>query len=80
MKLRVDLSCVEADLYNALIEAKKIMQAVGGVSCSVKVFHDVNRQEDKGHGYVQLTEGCDIMDKIKIYNLEKKLHNLTHKP
>src|SRR5690242_12297147 len=76
MKLRIDLSCVEQDLYGAMMEAKKILQAVDGVSCEIKVYHSINRESEKGHSWASVTHDCDVNDKIKIYELNKRIREL----
>jgi len=77
MKLQISLSCVEDDLFQALLEAKKIMIALNGVFCEVKVYH--SWEEKSGHSWIKLTENCDPMDKIEIYKLQKEIELLKSK-
>jgi hypothetical protein len=79
MKLRLEMSCQAQDLHTALIEAKKIMVAVDGISCEVKVYH--SWEEKSGHGWITITQDCDVMDKMKIYELQKEIAKLkSEKP
>lgn len=49
-------------------------KAVDVVSCEIKVYHSVNR--DTRHSWARVTHDCDVNDKIKIYELEKKIQKL----
>lgn len=76
MKLRIDMSCTEQEMELALREAKIILDAIGRVSCEIKIFHSMNRIAEEGHSWVTITRGCDIADKIEIYKLHKEIDRL----
>lgn len=75
-KLRIEVSCTEDNLTDALYEAKAIMNATDILCLEIKVFHSINREQSKGHSYISLPKNSDPLDRLKIYELEKQLEGV----
>ncbi len=70
-KLRLELSCVEGSLLEAIIETKMIMKATQALTYEIKVFLDINRQQSGGFTFVTIHQDSRPEDVVKIYKLEK---------
>lgn len=81
MKLKIELSCVESELLDALYSTKTIMKAMDITFIQVKVLespHNVNGHytSSNRHSWVHVTEASNPTELVKIYELEKKIKEL----
>jgi hypothetical protein len=79
MKTRIELSCVEDDLHASLHEVKKLLVALESESTSLKVFHDRNRDPEKGHSYISVTKDSAPNELAEIYRLKRENAELRSK-
>lgn len=78
-KLRIELSCVEKSLLEAVIEVKTIMNATNSVVQDLKVMHDVSGLASEGHTWITVTKDSKPEDIVKIFQLDKRVKELENK-
>lgn len=76
-KVRIELSCTEKDLLEAVIETKLIMESTKSATQSLKVFSDIISSESGGHYWMTVKSESSPLDLVKIYELEKQLKELN---
>lgn len=77
MKTRIEVSCTEEHLIDSLIEVRSIIDVTDISSIELKVFHDKNRDQHKGLSWVTVTDKSNPNELYQIYELKKKIAELT---
>jgi len=78
MKLRIEgYSCTEDVIFDAICDAKALIEALKLEWIEIKVFKDVNRQG--GHDWLKVSKDSSIHDMMTIYKLQQQLKELESK-
>jgi hypothetical protein len=78
MKLRIDgFNCLEDDLFIALTEAKKILEATDLITIEVKIFHGKTRENHIKYSFITVTKQSNPNELCQIVELKGKVSQLV---